>query len=105
MCFVGKSAMQTNVYDAEKLIDLCRKNAVASVGIFGSTARGEATADSDIDLLVEFSERKSLVDQARLKRELSEALGQKVDLLTKDAISPYLQDGILSEVQMIYETR
>jgi uncharacterized protein len=87
------------------LIDVCRNNAVTSVGVFGSMARGEATPQSDIDLLVEFSERKSLFDMARLERELSTALGRKVDLLTKKAISPYLREHILDEVQMIYEAR
>ena len=96
--------MQEFAFDTSKLIDVCRNNAVRSVGVFGSMARGEATPQSDIDLLVEFSERKSLFDMVRLERELSTALGRKVDLLTKNAISPYLREHILDEVRMIYET-
>ena len=65
-------------------------------------ARGEATPQSDVDLLVEFGERKSLLDVVRLQRELSAAVGRKVDLLTRDAISPYLRERILSEVQVVY---
>jgi uncharacterized protein len=97
--------MQEYAFDTSALIDMCRHNAVTSLGIFGSMARGEATEQSDIDLLVEFGERKSLLDHVKLQRELSAVLGRKVDLLTKDAISPYLRDGILGEVQIIYETR
>jgi predicted nucleotidyltransferase len=93
--------MQQYAFDTDKLMDICRANAVTSVGVFGSMARGEATRQSDIDLLVEFGDRKSLLDLVRLERELSAALGRKVDLLTKDAISPYLRDRILGEVQTI----
>ena len=97
--------MQEFAFDTTKLIDVCRNNAVTSVGVFGSMARGEATPQSDIDLLVEFGERKSLLDVIRLRRELSMALGREVDLLTKEAISPYLRERILAEVQTIYDTR
>jgi len=73
------------------------------VGVFGSMARGEATEQSDIDLLVKFSKRKSLLALVRLERELSAALGRKVDLLTEAAISPYLRDRIKREIRVIYE--
>jgi predicted nucleotidyltransferase len=66
-------------------------------------ARGEATAKSDIDLLVEFSKRKSLLNVVALERQLSTALGRRVDVLTEAAISPYLRERILREVQVIYE--
>lgn len=97
--------MQTYAFDTNRVIEWCCENAVISVGVFGSMARGEANEYSDVDLLVEFRERKSLFDVARLKRELSLALGRPVDILTKNAISPYLRDRILSEVQTIYESR
>ncbi len=96
--------MQGFAFDTSTVIDICRNNAVTAVGVFGSMARGEATADSDLDLLVNFGERKSLLDLAKLQRDLSTAIGRNVDLLTKDAISPYLRDRILSEVRMIYDT-
>jgi len=64
--------------------------------------RGELTDKSDIDILVEFSERKSLLDLVRIERELSVALSIKVDLLTEKSISPYLIDRIKSEMEVIY---
>jgi hypothetical protein len=73
------------------------------IGIFGSTARGEATESSDIDLVVKLSKPKSLLSLVRIERNLSEALGKKVDLLTEGAISPYLKDRILKELMVIYE--
>jgi len=90
-------------FDTNRLIDLCRKNDVAMIGIFGSMARGEATEQSDIDLLVRFSKRKSLLALVRLEREASAVLGRKVDLLTEAAISPYLRDRIKRELRVIYE--
>ena len=90
-------------FDMDRLISICRQNDVSMVGVFGSMARGEATRGSDIDLLVEFAGRKSLLALVRLERELSAALGRKVDLLTKAAISPYLRDRILQDLQVIYE--
>lgn len=90
-------------FDTNKLIEICRHNDVAKIGVFGSMARGEATDKSDVDLLVDFSQRKSLLALVRLERELSTALKRKVQLLTEAAISPYIRDRIKRELKVIYE--
>ena len=90
-------------FNVSRLIDICRQNDVSMVGVFGSMVRGEAKKKSDIDLIIRFSKRKSLLAVVRLERELSEALGRKVDLLTEGAISPYLREQILKEMQVVYE--
>ena len=90
-------------FDIDKLIKICRDNDASMVGIFGSVARGEETSSSDIDILVNFSRRKSLLDIVKLERRLSKEIGKKVDLLTEAAISPYLRDRIFSELKVIYE--
>jgi len=92
-------------FDTDKLIEVCRQNDVAMVGVFGSTARGEAGEQSDIDLLVEFSKPKSLLKLVALERQLSTALGKKVEVLTEAAISPYLRDRIKRDLRVIYEAR
>jgi predicted nucleotidyltransferase len=92
-------------FNTQKLIEICRQNDVSKVGIFGSMARGESTEKSDIDLLVEFSTRKSLLSMVSLERKISAAIGRKVDLLTEPAISPYLRDGIHRDLKILYETR
>ncbi len=51
-------------FDTNKLIGICRQHDVSRIGIFGSMARGEAHSNSDSDLLVEFSKRKSLLSSA-----------------------------------------
>ena len=90
-------------FSLDLLVDICRQNDVSMVGIFGSMVRGEAKKKSDIDLLIRFSRPKSLLALVRLERELSKALGRKVDLLTEAAISPYLRERILQEVRVVYE--
>ncbi|HET7091584.1 MAG TPA: nucleotidyltransferase family protein, partial [Anaerolineae bacterium] len=92
-------------FDTNTLVEICRQNDVAMLGVFGSMARGEATHDSDVDLLVEFSKRKSLLNLVVLERQIAAALGRKVDLLTEAAISPYLRDRIKRELLVIYEAR
>jgi predicted nucleotidyltransferase len=92
-------------FNLPQLIDICRKHDVSMIGVFGSMARGEAKKQSDIDLIVRFSRRKSLLAVVRLERELSEVLGRKVDLLTEGALSPYLRDRILKEMRVVYGER
>ena len=97
--------MITYPFDVRTLIEVCSHNDVVKIGVFGSTIRGEAGPDSDIDLIVEFSKRKSLLALVALERQLTRALGRKVDLLTEAALSPYLRDRIMRELQVIYEAR
>ena len=90
-------------FDVNKLVELCQQNDVRQIGVFGSVARGEADEQSDIDLVVSFSKRISLLKMVALERQLSDALGRKVDLLTEAAISPYLQEKIKRDLQVLYE--
>ena len=95
--------MDTFPFDTRALIEMCRQNDVVKIGVFGSMVRGDANEESDIDLIVEFSSRKSLLALVALERKLSTALGRRVDLLTEAALSPYLRDRIMRELQVIYE--
>jgi predicted nucleotidyltransferase len=99
----GQAMTMNFSFDTGKLIEICRQNDIKKVGAFGSMARGEATEQSDIDLLVEFAKPKSLLAMVKLERQIATALGRKVDLLTEAAISPYLREGILRDLQVIYE--
>jgi len=94
--------IELNIATSE-FMDFCRQNDVKVIGIFGSAARGEATDQSDIDLLVEFSKRKSLLDLVALERKISAIFGKKVDLLTEAALSPYLRERIKKDLHILYE--
>jgi len=86
-----------------KIVSFLKKNAAKRIAVFGSYARGDVNPKSDLDILVEFAERKSLLDIVGMEQELSEALHIKVDLLTEKSISPYLIDRIRKEMVVIYE--
>ena len=75
-------------FDIDKLIEICRANDAAMVGVFGSIARGEDTLTSDIDLLVKFSRRKSLLDIVKLERELSTRPGKKSGFIDRGRHKP-----------------
>ncbi|MBV9210263.1 MAG: nucleotidyltransferase family protein [Acidobacteria bacterium] len=94
--------MNSLLIDTDKVREICRANDIAMLGVFGSVARGEATGKSDIDLLVKFSGRKSLLTLVAVERQLADALGRKVDLLTEAALSPYLRERIMRELRVIY---
>ena len=74
-----------------------KRRGVASIAVFGSVARGEATVNSDVDVLVEFSVIPDLIEFSALQRWLSQRLGRKVDLVTKPALHPRLRKRILAE--------
>ncbi|MGH7861201.1 MAG: nucleotidyltransferase family protein [Candidatus Dormibacteraceae bacterium] len=71
---------------------------VRRAAIFGSAARGQLRARSEVDFLVELTVPIGLFRFVGLKLELEEALGRKVDLVTIDAIKPALRARILREL-------
>ena len=87
----------------EKIEEFLKKHGIKKASVFGSYARGDATLDSDIDLLVEFPEETSLLDHVGMQIELSEILNKKIDLHSLNGLSPYIKDSILQEAIVIYE--
>ncbi|MBI3353798.1 MAG: nucleotidyltransferase family protein [Nitrospirae bacterium] len=86
----------------KKIASVLKEQGARKIAVFGSYIKGEEKPESDIDVIVEFSEKKSLLELVRMERELSEILGIKVDLLTEKSISPYLIDEIKEEMEVIY---
>ena len=95
-CTLTRTARETNV---AKLT----RNDAEWIAIFGSYARRSADPTSDIDILVRFSRKKSLFQLVRIEDELARALCMKVDLVTENAVSPYLADAIYRDAVMIYD--
>ncbi len=89
--------------DTETIVRICRAGGATQVALFGSVARGETTLDSDVDILVRFGKPISLLTLVRLERELAEALGRDVDLLTEAAVSPYLRERIEREKKVLFD--
>jgi len=65
--------------------------------VFGSIARGEDTAGSDVDLLVEFTDEASLLDEVGLRLALSDLLQVKVDVVSVDALRGPIRERVLRE--------
>lgn len=70
---------------------------IKSISIFGSFARNEVRANSDIDILVEFNELPDMFEFIKLEQFLEQLLETKVDLVTKKALKPLIKDKILKE--------
>lgn len=78
-----------------KIGQTLRKNGVRKAALFGSIVTGGFTAKSDVDILVELGQGKSLLDLIGLEFDLEEKLGRKVDLITYNSIHPLLKKSIL----------
>jgi hypothetical protein len=75
---------------------------VMSIGLFGSFVRGDHTASSDVDILVEFSPEKHTFDNfMEVSFLLEELLGRKVEVVTPEALSPHIGPHILREVERV----
>jgi predicted nucleotidyltransferase len=86
---------------SSRIIDILHKHQAKRASLFGSVVRGEATEDSDIDLLVEFEGKKSLLDLIGLKLDLEAAFKRKFDFLTYDSVHPLLKERIMEEQEAI----
>ena len=76
---------------------------VISVGLFGSFARGDQNDDSDVDLLVEFAEGKRTFDNfMELSFRLEDLLGRRVEVVTREGMSPHILPRVLEEVESFY---
>lgn len=79
------------------MLAIAKAHGAVSVRIFGSYARGEEKQPSDIDLIVEMEPGRSLVDIIAIKQELEDLVHKKVDVVTENALSPYIRKEILQE--------
>jgi len=78
--------------------DELREYGVESLALFGSVSRQEETAESDIDILVEFSRPVGMLAFLRLQHRLTEILGgRRVDLVTPKGLRPAWRERILNE--------
>jgi predicted nucleotidyltransferase len=90
MRFIDESLKQT-------ILSVLKKQPVQRAAICGSFARGEEHADSDIDLLIEYSTRHTMFDILRLENELSEATSRKVDIVKYGDIKSTIKERILGQ--------
>jgi len=98
----GMVTAQTLLTQLSSQKDALQKFGVNRIGVFGSVARGEATDKSDVDLLVEFDPaKKTYRNYLGTATFIEELLGRSVDLVTPQALSPYIKPHILKDVRYV----
>lgn len=88
-----------------KITPILKSRQVKKAAIFGSFSRGQEKKNSDIDMLIEFKGKKTLIDLIRLKFELEKKTGKKFDILTYKSLHPLIKDRIIKEQKIFYEER
>ncbi|HSW53695.1 MAG TPA: nucleotidyltransferase family protein [Ignavibacteriaceae bacterium] len=92
-----KSLYQILSIISENKDSLKRKYRISKIGVFGSYSRNEATEESDVDIIVEFEEPIGL-DFVLLAEELESLIGNKVDLVSSNAVKPKIKKYIDAEL-------
>jgi uncharacterized protein len=99
------SVKSQNRDDLRRLVDahrgdilrIAERYGARNVRLFGSTARGDAGLDSDVDVLVDLEPGRSLLDLGGLQMDLQELLGYGVDVVTEAGLRPRIRDRVLQE--------
>jgi predicted nucleotidyltransferase len=96
-------AVQNLSLPARGLDDFCRRNHIRRLALFGSVLRADFSAESDVDVLVEYQPGHipglAFIDH---QEELSNLFGRRVDLNTPASLSRYFRDQVLREAEVIY---
>jgi|SRR6516164_7166847 predicted nucleotidyltransferase len=93
----GLNRLEQVYQQRDAILRLAARYGARRVRLFGSVARGEAGAKSDLDVLVDFEPGRSLLDQVGFEQDLETLLGCEVDVVVEGGISPYLEAQILQE--------
>jgi len=89
--------------DERRLAAVCERYGIAALEVFGSSARGTAGPDSDIDILYTMKPGRRLGWEIEdLADELSALLGRRVDLVSRRALHPLLRPAVLAEARSVY---
>jgi len=93
--------------DRAALDKVCRQHHVRRLALFGSVARGDARADSDIDLLVDYDpgEAVTYFDMVDLSDQLHSLFGgaRRIDLVTEQSLHRLVRKHVMSDLVVLYE--
>ncbi|MBI4505153.1 MAG: nucleotidyltransferase family protein [Chloroflexi bacterium] len=81
----------------DDIIRIASRYGASNVRVFGSVARGDEDAASDLDLLVDLEPGRSLFDLGGLLMDIEELLGCRVDVVTEAGLRPRLRERVLNE--------
>ncbi len=81
----------------DDVLEVAQHHGVTSIRVFGSVARGDESADSDIDFLVTTGPSVSSWFPAGLILELEQLLGRHIDIVTESGLNPLIRDQVMTE--------
>lgn len=81
------------------ILEIAGRHGAHNVRVFGSAVRGDDHHASDVDFLVEFDQRRSLLDQVGLKLDLEDLLDREVDVVTDKSLHPLMRKQVLAEAR------
>ncbi len=89
----------------EQIADLCRRNGIRRLSLYGSILRDDFGPDSDVDLLAEFrpEARIGFIGLSRIEREFTRLLGRQADLNTPGSFRPSLREKVLAGAEVLYD--
>lgn len=83
------------------LLAIMARHGARNARIFGSVARGEEHAGSDVDFLVDMDAGRILIDLISLQQELEAFLNQRVDILTPPSLNRHIRDRVMREARLL----
>lgn len=89
----------------KSLNEIAKSNHISYLALFGSHARGEQKADSDLDLLINFKTPVDFFELYDIEQKLTKLLNKKIDLVTTKGLNKYIKPYIQDDLQIIYESR
>ena len=81
----------------DEILRIAARHGAKNIRVFGSVARGDADAASDVDVLVDMEPGRSLLDMGGLLMDLQDLLGCSVDVVTERGLRPRIRDRVLKE--------
>lgn len=91
-------------FPLDRLAEICRRYGAHGLSLFGSILRDDFTADSDVDVLVDFlpQTRIGLIGMANMEAEIGEAVGRRIDLRTPRDLSRHFRDEVVSRARPLH---
>ena len=87
---------------SNQLEKFCQNQALTYFGVFGSYALGEAKKNSDVDILIDYQQPKSLFTLGKIVADLEDMTGKKVDLVKRTHIKPILKPYVFQDLITLY---
>ena len=84
-----------------EILNLAKKHGIHNLRVFGSVARGQANAESDVDFLVEVEPGRTYLDLGGFLMDMQDLLGRKVDVVTEKALHASIKDQIVQEAVLL----